>query len=214
MTVQYYIYVYVLSVLITDNQYQYWSWYKPYQLMPLPLPLTAYFDWLFRHWSYAWINRVHVKWQLYWGAGHMFCIDSRCVDCVTCVCQIDLGTRPQVTRRPPLSADDWSKHQDPEGRMTNVPHLKQAIFKGARSLIVYHHHPLAVFSRRYVCVCLCVWSCVMWPCRDSVMLWGKKPGSFCWDISPGTARWRSGKSCTEPKRTTTTAISHTQRPFY
>lgn len=85
----------------------------------------------------------------------MFCLDSRCVDCVTCVCQIDLGTRPQVMRRPPLSADDWSKHQDPEGRMTNIPHLKQAIFKGARSLIVYHHHPLTVFSRRCVCVIMC-----------------------------------------------------------
>lgn len=62
---------------------------------------------------------------------------------VTCVRQIDLGARPQVMRKPPLSADDWSKHQDPEGRMTNVPHLKEAIFKGVRSLIIScSHHPL------------------------------------------------------------------------
>lgn len=69
-----------------------------------------------------------------------------------CVRQIDLGTRPQVARSSPVSADDWTKHQDPEGRMTNVPSLKQAIFKGARSLIVQIHHPLSVSSRWYVCV--------------------------------------------------------------
>uniref|UniRef100_A0A8P4JXF6 TBC1 domain family member 15 n=1 Tax=Dicentrarchus labrax TaxID=13489 RepID=A0A8P4JXF6_DICLA len=46
------------------------------------------------------------------------------------ITRIDLGTRPQVTRREPLSAEDWSKHQDPEGRMTNITHLKQVIFKG------------------------------------------------------------------------------------
>nr|XP_046251309.1 TBC1 domain family member 15 isoform X1 [Scatophagus argus] len=46
------------------------------------------------------------------------------------ITRIDLGTRPQVTRRQPLSADDWTKHQDPEGRMIDVPHLKRVIFKG------------------------------------------------------------------------------------
>lgn len=54
------------------------------------------------------------------------------------VSQIDLGVRPQVVRKPPLSADDWSKHQDPEGRMIDIPHLKQAIFKGARTPIDSH----------------------------------------------------------------------------
>uniref|UniRef100_A0A4W6C1H3 TBC1 domain family member 15 n=1 Tax=Lates calcarifer TaxID=8187 RepID=A0A4W6C1H3_LATCA len=46
------------------------------------------------------------------------------------ITRIDLGTRPQVTRREPLSADDWTKHQDPEGRMIQIPHLRQVIFKG------------------------------------------------------------------------------------
>ncbi|XP_039989019.1 TBC1 domain family member 15 isoform X4 [Xiphias gladius] len=46
------------------------------------------------------------------------------------ITRIDLGTRPQVTRREPLSAEDWTKHQDPEGRMIKIPHLKQVIFKG------------------------------------------------------------------------------------
>lgn len=44
--------------------------------------------------------------------------------------QIDLGERPQVLRKPPVSAEDWSRHQDSEGRMRDVPHLKQAVFKG------------------------------------------------------------------------------------
>ncbi|XP_029009431.1 TBC1 domain family member 15 [Betta splendens] len=46
------------------------------------------------------------------------------------ITRIDLGMRPQVTRRHPLSAEDWTKHQHPEGRMVNVPHLKHSIFKG------------------------------------------------------------------------------------
>ncbi|XP_068168679.1 TBC1 domain family member 15 [Antennarius striatus] len=46
------------------------------------------------------------------------------------ITKIDLGPRPQVTRSDPLSVDDWTKHQDPEGRMINIPDLKQAIFKG------------------------------------------------------------------------------------
>ncbi|XP_054476125.1 TBC1 domain family member 15 isoform X2 [Anoplopoma fimbria] len=46
------------------------------------------------------------------------------------ITRIDLGTRPQVTRTGPLSSEDWSKHQDPEGRMINVSLLKQIIFKG------------------------------------------------------------------------------------
>uniref|UniRef100_H3C9I9 Rab-GAP TBC domain-containing protein n=1 Tax=Tetraodon nigroviridis TaxID=99883 RepID=H3C9I9_TETNG len=42
----------------------------------------------------------------------------------------DLGVRPQVLRKPPVSVEDWSRHQDSEGKMRDVPHLKQAIFKG------------------------------------------------------------------------------------
>uniref|UniRef100_A0A3Q3FA21 TBC1 domain family, member 15 n=1 Tax=Labrus bergylta TaxID=56723 RepID=A0A3Q3FA21_9LABR len=44
--------------------------------------------------------------------------------------EIDLGVRPQVTRVGPLSVEDWTKHQDQEGRMTDVSRLKRAIFKG------------------------------------------------------------------------------------
>ncbi|XP_062277224.1 TBC1 domain family member 15 [Scomber scombrus] len=46
------------------------------------------------------------------------------------ITRVDLGTRPQVRRREPLSAEEWTKHQDQEGRMLNVPHLKHLIFKG------------------------------------------------------------------------------------
>uniref|UniRef100_A0A667ZLG7 TBC1 domain family member 15 n=1 Tax=Myripristis murdjan TaxID=586833 RepID=A0A667ZLG7_9TELE len=46
------------------------------------------------------------------------------------ITRIDLGTRPEVQRRGPLSAEDWAKHLDPEGRMLNIAHLKQVIFKG------------------------------------------------------------------------------------
>ncbi|XP_039664000.1 LOW QUALITY PROTEIN: TBC1 domain family member 15 [Perca fluviatilis] len=35
------------------------------------------------------------------------------------ITRMDLGPRPEVSRRPPLSAEDWTKHQDPEGRMTS-----------------------------------------------------------------------------------------------
>ncbi|XP_059191716.1 TBC1 domain family member 15 isoform X2 [Centropristis striata] len=46
------------------------------------------------------------------------------------ITRMDLGTRPQVIRREPLSVEDWTKHQDPEGRMINIPLLKQLVFKG------------------------------------------------------------------------------------
>ncbi|XP_012723076.3 TBC1 domain family member 15 [Fundulus heteroclitus] len=46
------------------------------------------------------------------------------------ITRIDLGARPRVSRAEPLSADDWSKHQDPEGRMKDEATLRQKIFKG------------------------------------------------------------------------------------
>uniref|UniRef100_A0A8C8CXK2 TBC1 domain family member 15 n=1 Tax=Oncorhynchus tshawytscha TaxID=74940 RepID=A0A8C8CXK2_ONCTS len=46
------------------------------------------------------------------------------------ITRMDLGARPEVTRREPLSAEDWAKHQDQEGRVENVPQLKKIIFKG------------------------------------------------------------------------------------
>lgn len=51
--------------------------------------------------------------------------------------QVDLGTRPEVQRREPVMMEDWAKHQDSEGRMSNVPHLKQLIFKGVKYEMFY-----------------------------------------------------------------------------
>lgn len=163
---------------------------------PSPCLSQLTLTWLFRHWSYACIYRVHVKWQLYWGAGHMT-VSPVCVRSTWGRglrwrggrrCQLTTGANIRIQRGGWPTSHTWNK-----------PSLKG------------HVHSLFPIIIRSLCSAggVCVWSCVMWPCRDSVMLWGKKPGSFCWDISPGTARWRSGKSCTEPKRTTITAISHT-----
>lgn len=46
------------------------------------------------------------------------------------ITRIDLGARPEVRRSEPLSSESWAEHLDPEGRMYNVPRLKQIIFKG------------------------------------------------------------------------------------
>ncbi|XP_069028871.1 TBC1 domain family member 15 [Embiotoca jacksoni] len=46
------------------------------------------------------------------------------------ITRVDLGARPQVSRKEPVSAEDWTNRQDSEGRVTNVPQLKHAIFKG------------------------------------------------------------------------------------
>ncbi|KAK7929319.1 hypothetical protein WMY93_005714 [Mugilogobius chulae] len=46
------------------------------------------------------------------------------------ITRIDLGPRPAVSRRDPVSVEEWTKHQDPEGRVQRVAQLKQAIFKG------------------------------------------------------------------------------------
>uniref|UniRef100_A0A8C2JZA5 TBC1 domain family, member 15 n=1 Tax=Cyprinus carpio TaxID=7962 RepID=A0A8C2JZA5_CYPCA len=44
--------------------------------------------------------------------------------------QLDLGPRPEVQRRGPVTMEEWAKYQDSEGRITNVPHLKDLILKG------------------------------------------------------------------------------------
>lgn len=59
--------------------------------------------------------------------------------------QIDLGTRPEVTRTGPLSSEDWSKHQDAEGRMINISRLKQTIFKGVRRVHYQSTTPVSLF---------------------------------------------------------------------
>ncbi|KAK1875761.1 TBC1 domain family member 15 [Dissostichus eleginoides] len=46
------------------------------------------------------------------------------------ITRMDLGVRPPVSRRDPVSSEEWSRHQDAEGRMINVPLLKQIIFEG------------------------------------------------------------------------------------
>lgn len=51
--------------------------------------------------------------------------------------QLDLGPRPEVQRRGPVTMEEWAKYQDSEGRITNVPHLKDLILKGVRSYFVY-----------------------------------------------------------------------------
>lgn len=53
------------------------------------------------------------------------------------VFQLDLGPRPEVQRRGPVAVEEWAKYQDSEGRITNVPHLKDVIFKGVRSFFEY-----------------------------------------------------------------------------
>ncbi|KAL4641469.1 TBC1 domain family member 15 isoform X2 [Arapaima gigas] len=46
------------------------------------------------------------------------------------ITRIDLGPRPEVRRREPVSAEGWAVHMDADGRVQNVPHLKELIFKG------------------------------------------------------------------------------------
>ncbi|RXN18288.1 TBC1 domain family member 15 [Labeo rohita] len=46
------------------------------------------------------------------------------------ITRLDLGPRPEVQRRGPVTMEEWAKYQDSEGRITNVPHLKDVIFKG------------------------------------------------------------------------------------
>ncbi|XP_076840313.1 TBC1 domain family member 15 isoform X3 [Brachyhypopomus gauderio] len=46
------------------------------------------------------------------------------------ITRVDLGPRPEVHRSGPVMLEDWAKHQDSEGRVSNVPHLKHLIFKG------------------------------------------------------------------------------------
>ncbi|XP_071187830.1 TBC1 domain family member 15-like [Salvelinus alpinus] len=46
------------------------------------------------------------------------------------ITKIDLGVRPAVRRREPVGAEEWNTNMGPEGRMRNISHLKQTIFKG------------------------------------------------------------------------------------
>ncbi|KFV67974.1 TBC1 domain family member 15, partial [Dryobates pubescens] len=44
--------------------------------------------------------------------------------------QIDLGSQPEVSRREPVSAEEWAKNMDSEGRILDVDYIKHLIFKG------------------------------------------------------------------------------------
>ncbi|KAM9814662.1 TBC1 domain family member 15-like isoform X3 [Syngnathus typhle] len=46
------------------------------------------------------------------------------------VTRVDLGTRPQVSRSAPVSADAWNGHQDQDGRLMQVARLQESIFRG------------------------------------------------------------------------------------
>lgn len=50
-----------------------------------------------------------------------------------CVFQIDLGKQPEVSRREPVSAEEWAKNMDSEGRILDVDYIKRLIFKGVTS---------------------------------------------------------------------------------
>lgn len=69
-------------------------------------------------------------------------------DVCVCVCsfQLDLGPRPEVQRKGPVTMEEWEKYQDSEGRMTNVPHIKDVIFKGVRYCFEFLIHRIS-----YVC---------------------------------------------------------------
>ncbi|XP_047406628.1 TBC1 domain family member 15 isoform X1 [Sciurus carolinensis] len=49
------------------------------------------------------------------------------------ITRIDLGERPVVQRREPVSLEEWSKNIDSEGRILNVDNMKQMIFRGGLS---------------------------------------------------------------------------------
>ncbi|XP_048473661.1 TBC1 domain family member 17 isoform X1 [Rhincodon typus] len=46
------------------------------------------------------------------------------------MCQADLGQRPAVQRQETITAEEWEKHLDSEGRVQAVEELKKKIFKG------------------------------------------------------------------------------------
>uniref|UniRef100_A0A5F9CPX2 TBC1 domain family member 15 n=1 Tax=Oryctolagus cuniculus TaxID=9986 RepID=A0A5F9CPX2_RABIT len=49
------------------------------------------------------------------------------------ITRIDLGERPVVQRREPVTLEEWTKNIDSEGRILNVDNMKQMIFRGGLS---------------------------------------------------------------------------------
>ncbi|XP_078663929.1 TBC1 domain family member 15-like isoform X3 [Branchiostoma floridae x Branchiostoma belcheri] len=46
------------------------------------------------------------------------------------ITRASLGPRPDVERRQPVGPEQWKNHQDGEGRITSIPLLREAIFRG------------------------------------------------------------------------------------
>ncbi|XP_060633434.1 TBC1 domain family member 15 [Anolis sagrei] len=46
------------------------------------------------------------------------------------ITRIDLGKRPEILRRHPVTVEEWTKNMDSEGRVINVDSMKQLIFRG------------------------------------------------------------------------------------
>uniref|UniRef100_A0A8C5X7T7 TBC1 domain family member 15 n=1 Tax=Malurus cyaneus samueli TaxID=2593467 RepID=A0A8C5X7T7_9PASS len=46
------------------------------------------------------------------------------------ITRIDLGKQPEVSRREPVSTEEWAKNMDSEGRILDVDYIKRLIFKG------------------------------------------------------------------------------------
>ncbi|XP_075809337.1 TBC1 domain family member 17 [Microtus pennsylvanicus] len=46
---------------------------------------------------------------------------------------VELGRRPTVERAPPVTEEEWARHVGPDGRLQNIPELKNRIFSGGLS---------------------------------------------------------------------------------
>lgn len=91
--------------------------------------------------------------------------------------QIDLGKQPEVTRREPVSAEEWAKNMDSEGRILDVDYIKRLIFKGVTSFPKFSKFyglilALTFLSRPWLC-CFhytCNVSCRAWSMTQTVIL--------------------------------------------
>ncbi|KAG2460063.1 TBC15 protein, partial [Polypterus senegalus] len=53
------------------------------------------------------------------------------------ITRVDLGSRPDVQRKEPVTLEDWNANMDNEGKMQNVNYIKHSIFKGMFLTIVF-----------------------------------------------------------------------------
>lgn len=73
-----------------------------------------------------------------------------------CVFQIDLGKQPEVSRREPVSAEEWAKNMDSEGRILDVDYIKRLIFKGVTRF--------SKFSKTYGLILAFIFLPELWMC--------------------------------------------------